>query len=99
MQLAIGTDALKSEIQEIVGDSLQDPLTASYVSELLVSPPIGTEEIRLNFIGLRYSEFPEMKLAHSREMGDRCLAIGIFYLEDLEREGQYLLDLLVEKRY
>lgn len=90
MQLIAGSDALKEEIQGIIGNSLNDSRTAEYVSQLLLSPMLsGMQEIRLNWIGLHYSEFPEQKLDHSREMGDRCFVLGVFYLDDMERKGQY----------
>lgn len=90
MQLIAGSDALKAEIQGIIGNSLNDPRTVDYVSQLLLSPVLsGIQEIQLNWIGLHYSEFPEQRLEHSREMGDRCFLLGVFYLDDLERQGQY----------
>ncbi len=102
MQIVTGTTTLKAEVAEIAKGSFRDPLTSDYVSELLVLPPIaGMEEIRFDWEGLHrpaedmpYSEIVKMRLEHSRSMGDKCLAVGIFYLEDLERKGQYpLLDL------
>ncbi len=95
-QLYVGTDALESELRQIVESSLSDSQTAKYVTHLLSSPPISEVRTYLtwNWIGLHYSEFPEARLAHAKEMGDRCLSICTFYLDDLERNGQYqLLDL------
>src|SRR3989338_1233514 len=95
MQLALGTEALKAEVQEIVGDSLNDSLTARYVSQLLLEPLFsGMREIRFDWWIQNNAESVEKRLSHSRQLGDRCFNLGVFYLDDLERQGQYqLIDL------
>ena len=92
MQLVTGTDALKSEVYDIVGNSLNDPLTTSYVSELLLSPRLSSlQEMKLG-LDFAYSVgSPQSRLLQLRDTGDKCLAIGIFYLDDIERQGMYQL--------
>ena len=93
--LYTGTGALESELRPMVKTVENDSQIADYVAHLLAEPPVSEPRVYLtwNWLGLQYSEFPESRLAHAREIGDRCLSVCIFYLDDLERKGQtQLLD-------
>ena len=89
---------LVSDVNDIIGNSVKDPQTIRYVTNLLLSPPIaGMKEIRLNFqVGID-SEFFELKLMGLKDTGDKCLVTGIFYLDQIFRRDNsasyMLLDL------
>lgn len=105
--MTLASEELEKEMEELVErklPSLSSPVT-NYIANLFSNPSFPEwEQIREHWIGITHLEIPErpeervrvlnLKLKHSRHMGDGCLILSTFYREETSRT-QPAIDLVM----